>query len=88
MATIMVKVCEECGKQSSSIDGWLTISSVDVRSASSGSEVLQIEDELDLCSQGCLLRHLSRKLALALDNSHGDRGRPQPAPDKERIKVA
>lgn len=62
MATIVVKVCEECGKQSSSVDGWLVVSALDVKSAGSGRVLVRSDKELDLCSPGCLLRYISRNI--------------------------
>jgi hypothetical protein len=65
MSILTVTVCEECGKQSTSCDGWLIVDSLDVRGAKSGVPFVS-ERGIDLCSQGCALRYVSRALERAI----------------------
>lgn len=67
MSTLMVKVCEECGKRSDRADGWLVVSRLDVRSSGTGDRLID-DTDVDLCSQGCLLRHVSRQIESAAHN--------------------
>lgn len=64
MSILTVTVCEECGKQSTNCDGWLIIDSLDVRGAKAGPPFVS-ERGVDLCSQGCALRYVSRALERA-----------------------
>ena len=75
MATLMVKVCEECGKQSMTGDGWLVIGGIDIRSANTNEAVVRTEADTDLCSPGCVLRYISRHLEPAM-NAHCHVGHP------------
>jgi len=65
MSILTVTVCEECGKQSTTCDGWLVIESLDIRAAKAGPLFLS-EHGIDLCSQGCALRYVSRSLERAV----------------------
>ncbi len=62
MSILTVKVCEECGKQTTDGDGWLVMSSIEIRSAGTRDELMCSDVDLDLCSHGCLLRYISRNL--------------------------
>lgn len=62
MATRTVKVCDECGKQSTGTDSWLVMEGISVRSAKTGKCVVNSDTSVDLCSPGCLLRYLSKRL--------------------------
>ncbi len=73
MSTLTVKVCEECGSQSASADGWLVIAGLDIRSATTGEVVTRVPAGTDLCSPGCLLRYVSRRLEPAM-NGHSATG--------------
>lgn len=69
MSTLTVKVCEECGRQSVSGDGWLVVSDIDIRSASTNESLVSCDSGVDVCSPGCLLRYISRSLEPAM-NGH------------------
>jgi len=62
MATLSVKVCDECGKQGTSMDTWMVLEGIEVRSAKTGRSVISSNTGVDLCSPGCLLRYLSKSL--------------------------
>lgn len=62
MATVMVKVCDGCGKQSANIDGWITVSSLDISAAATGETLARPDRELDMCSMGCLLRYITKRV--------------------------
>ncbi|MEN6357044.1 MAG: hypothetical protein ABFD83_08185 [Armatimonadota bacterium] len=62
MSIRTVKVCEECGKQTTNGDSWLVMSSIEIRSAGTHEELVCSNIDLDLCSPGCLLRYVSRNL--------------------------
>jgi hypothetical protein len=62
MSIRTVKVCEECGKQTTNGDSWLVMSSIEIRSAGTNEELVCSNIDLDLCSPGCLLRYVSRNL--------------------------
>jgi len=65
MSILTVKVCEECGKQTTDGDGWLVMSSIEIRSAGTREGLMCSNIDLDLCSHGCLLRYISRNLERA-----------------------
>lgn len=69
MSTLTVKVCEECGRQSATGEGWLVIADMDIRSARTNQPVVHSEGAVDLCSPGCVLRYVSRCLEPAM-NGH------------------
>jgi hypothetical protein len=69
MSTLTVKVCEECGAQSATGEGWLVIADIDIRWARTNQPVIHSEGVIDLCSPGCVLRYLSRSLEPAM-NGH------------------
>jgi len=89
VATLTVKVCEECGSQSATADGWLVIAGIDIRSAKTGEVVARIAEGTDLCSPGCLLRHISRRLEPAMNGhsllSHKVGRAAQPAEDTRNV---
>ncbi len=68
MSILTVTVCEECGKQSTTCDGWLVIDSLDIRPAKEGGPAYISERGIDLCSQGCALRYVSRSLERAANS--------------------
>ncbi len=89
MPTLIVKVCEECRSQSASGDGWLVISSMDIRSAKTGAGLVQAEKDLDFCSPGCLLRYISSYLVSALNRPAVEmRGVPPDLSAPAQMKVA
>lgn len=65
MSIRTVKVCEECGKQTTNGESWLVMSSIEIRSAGTNEDLVCSNIDLDLCSQGCLLRYVSRHLEQA-----------------------
>lgn len=76
MATRTVKVCDECGKQCTSMDSWLVMEGISVRSGKTGKSVVNSDTSVDLCSPGCLLRYISKHIEPVktdrLDISHGE----------------
>ena len=66
MSTLVVKVCEVCGNQSVTGDGWLVISSIDIRSANTDEPVVESDAPIDVCSPGCLVRYVSKSLEPAM----------------------
>ncbi|MCE5323685.1 hypothetical protein LLG46_10280 [bacterium] len=73
MSIRTVKVCEECGKQTTNGDSWLVMSSIEIRYAGSNKELFCSNIDLDLCSPGCLLRYISRNLEHAQSRNIADR---------------
>ncbi|MHB9038150.1 MAG: hypothetical protein ACYC64_15945 [Armatimonadota bacterium] len=69
MSIRTVKVCEECGKQTTDGESWLVMSSIEIRQAGTRESVVCSNIDLDLCSPGCLLRYVSRNLEHA-QNRH------------------
>jgi hypothetical protein len=65
MSIRTVKVCEECGKQTTDGESWLVMSSIEISVAGSREELVSSNTDLDLCSPGCLLRYVSRNLEQA-----------------------
>ena len=59
MSTMMIKVCEECGKQETSRHSWLIIENIDIKSVETNESVIS-SSNVDLCSPGCLLRYISK----------------------------
>jgi hypothetical protein len=72
MSTLMVTVCEECGKQSANCEGWLVIESLDLKAAK-GVRSFVNERGIDLCSQGCVLRYVSRMMERGVSMDHAAR---------------
>lgn len=83
MSTRTVKVCEECGRQCGNPIGWLVVSSMNIRSAATDDILVRSEAELDLCSQGCLLRYITRTLERAKVNRNAQPARQEPAKTEE-----
>lgn len=69
MSTLVVKVCEECGRQSAMTDSWLVISDLEIKSAGAGESLVRVDSEVDLCSPGCLVRYISRRLEPSMASS-------------------
>jgi len=74
MSTLVVKVCEVCGSQSVTGDGWLVISNIDIRSANRDEPVVQSDAPIDVCSPGCLLRYVSKSLEPAMHHQSRQAG--------------
>ncbi len=90
MSTLMVKVCEECGKQSKTADGWLVIADLDLKCIGTGASLIKKTD-VDVCSQGCLLRYISRHLErsiCSLQNNHRQEHHSHESDEGEEIRVA
>lgn len=64
MSTMMIKVCEECGKQETSRHSWLIMENIDIKSVETNESVIK-ESNVDLCSQGCLLRYIAKAVDAA-----------------------
>lgn len=64
MSTMMIKVCEECGKQETSRHSWLIIENIDIKSVETNESVIRAS-HVDLCSQGCLLRYIAKAVDAA-----------------------
>ncbi|MCE5315614.1 MAG: hypothetical protein ABFD49_03845 [Armatimonadota bacterium] len=62
MSIRTVKVCEECGRQTTDGENWLVMSSIEIRQAGTREDVVCSHIDLDFCSPGCLLRYVSRGL--------------------------
>lgn len=62
MSRQTIKVCEECGRQTTNGDSWLVMSGIDVWSAGTSQVVMHSTTDLDLCSPGCLLRYISKAM--------------------------
>jgi hypothetical protein len=72
MSTLVVKVCEACGEQFSQRSAWLVVDALDIKRGGTAETLLHVEDEMDFCSPGCLLRYVSRNVehAMAHHDSH------------------
>lgn len=66
MSTLVVKVCEMCGQQFPSKDSWLVVDNLDIRRGSTAESLLHVDDQMDFCSPGCMLRYLSRSVEHAV----------------------
>jgi hypothetical protein len=77
MSTLIVKVCEMCGDQFSQRESWLVVDNLDIKRGRTAETLLHVDDEMDFCSPGCLLRYVSRSVehALGEHEAHMDAGR-------------
>ncbi len=86
MSTLTIRVCEECGAQSVTADGWLVMENINIRQAKTGCSVLQSDESVDLCSPGCVLRYISRCLEPAM-NGHSASCRSRVETAEQPVKV-
>jgi hypothetical protein len=88
MSTIIAKACEECGVQSSDWGNWLVISKLKVKSAKSGSALVDTPEDTDFCSPGCLVRHVWKELEHASSHRVTSPAVPDPGEASEHTEIA